>query len=82
MAENQYKCEVCGATFNTEAEWEKHNRIKHALYTCENCRQTFNKEEEFAAQNASRTAKVSSLTSVIKHRLKESVQQYRQPERW
>jgi transposase-like protein len=51
MAENQYKCEVCGATFNTEAEWEKHNRIKHALYTCENCRQTFNKEDEFAAHN-------------------------------
>ena len=51
MTENQYKCEICGATFNVKEEWEKHNRIVHPGYTCETCRQTFSKEEEFAAHN-------------------------------
>jgi len=51
MAENQYKCEICSETFNSEEEREKHNRIVHPGYTCETCRQTFNKEAEFQAHN-------------------------------
>jgi DNA-directed RNA polymerase subunit RPC12/RpoP len=48
MAQNQYKCEACGATFDTKAE---HNRMAHSQYTCEACGQTFNSEAELEAHN-------------------------------
>jgi len=51
MAQNQYKCEECGATFNTEAEREQHNRTVHSRYTCEACGQTFSSETELEAHN-------------------------------
>ena len=51
MAQNQYKCEVCGATFNSEAELEQHNRTMHSQYKCEVCGQVFNSESELEAHN-------------------------------
>ena len=51
MTQNQYKCETCGATFNSEAELEQHNRTMHSRYTCEACGQTFNSEAELEAHN-------------------------------
>ena len=51
MAQNQYKCEACGATFNSEAELETHNRTMHSQYKCEACGQVFNSESELEAHN-------------------------------
>lgn len=51
MAQNQYKCEACGATFNSEAELERHNRTAHSQYKCEACGATFNSESELEAHN-------------------------------
>jgi transposase-like protein len=51
MAQNQYKCEECGATFNSQAELEKHNRTMHSRFTCEACGQMFNSEAELEAHN-------------------------------
>lgn len=51
MAQNQYKCEECGATFESQVEWERHNRRVHSRYTCEYCREQFDVEEEFEAHN-------------------------------
>jgi transposase-like protein len=51
MAQNQYKCEECGATFNSQAELETHNRTMHSRFTCEACGQMFNSEAELEAHN-------------------------------
>jgi DNA-directed RNA polymerase subunit RPC12/RpoP len=53
MAQIQYKCEACGATFNTEAELENHNRTIHSQYKCEVCGATFNSESELESHNRS-----------------------------
>jgi DNA-directed RNA polymerase subunit RPC12/RpoP len=53
MAQNQYKCEACGATFNSEAELERHNRTAHSQYKCEACGATFSSESELEAHNRS-----------------------------
>ena len=51
MTQNQYKCEECGAMFNSAAEREQHNRTAHSRYTCEACGQMFNSEDELEAHN-------------------------------
>jgi transposase-like protein len=51
MAQNQYKCEECGAMFNSEAEREQHNRTAHSRYTCEACGQMFSSENVLEAHN-------------------------------
>ena len=51
MAQNQYKCKECGATFNSEAELEQHNRSMHSQYKCEHCGQVFNSEAELEDHN-------------------------------
>ena len=51
MAQNQYRCEVCGATFQGEAELERHNRAVHSQYKCEACGEMFNSESELEAHN-------------------------------
>ena len=51
MAQNQYKCKECGATFNSEAELEAHNRTTHSQYKCEHCGQVFNSEAELEDHN-------------------------------
>lgn len=51
MAQKQYKCETCDATFNSEAELEQHNRTMHSQYKCEVCGATFTSESELEAHN-------------------------------
>jgi DNA-directed RNA polymerase subunit RPC12/RpoP len=51
MAQNQYKCEECGATFNSEEERERHNRMTHSRYTCEDCGEMFGSEAELESHN-------------------------------
>ena len=51
MAQNQYKCEECGATFNSEEQRERHNRAVHSRYTCEACGEMFNSENELESHN-------------------------------
>jgi transposase-like protein len=48
---SEYRCEECGATFDSEVEWERHNRKVHSRYTCQNCREVFNAQEQFEAHN-------------------------------
>jgi transposase-like protein len=52
MAQNQYRCEECGATFDNRADLERHNRHMHSLYTCEVCGETFHAETELEAHSA------------------------------
>lgn len=51
MALNQYKCEECGATFNSEAALEEHRREMHSQYKCEVCGDTFSSESELQTHN-------------------------------
>lgn len=51
MALNQYKCQECGATFNSQAALEEHNRSMHSRYTCEVCGQVFHSENELEVHN-------------------------------
>jgi transposase-like protein len=46
MEEIKYKCEECGEAFDSELEWEHHNRKVHSRYTCPNCLEAFNTEDE------------------------------------
>jgi DNA-directed RNA polymerase subunit RPC12/RpoP len=46
MAQNQYKCETCGATFDSEAALEKHKHQMHLQIGCEICGETFSSESE------------------------------------
>lgn len=51
MAHNQFKCDGCGATFNSEAELEQHKRTMHSQYKCEVCGETLNSERELESHN-------------------------------
>jgi transposase-like protein len=51
MDETKYRCEECGEIFDSELEWEQHNRNVHSRYTCPNCFETFNAEDEFETHN-------------------------------
>ncbi len=51
MAQDQYRCEECGATFNSQAALEQHNRTTHSRFTCEACGQTFSSERELEEHN-------------------------------
>jgi transposase-like protein len=51
MAQNQFKCEECGATFNTAEEREQHNRTVHSRFTCEACGEVFSSESELESHN-------------------------------
>jgi DNA-directed RNA polymerase subunit RPC12/RpoP len=46
MAQNHYKCEVCGATLASEAKLEEHQRKMHPQYGCEICGETFSTDRE------------------------------------
>ena len=46
MTQNQFECEICGATFQGEAELERHNRAMHSQFKCEACGQVFNSASE------------------------------------
>ncbi|HET6822249.1 MAG TPA: C2H2-type zinc finger protein [Anaerolineales bacterium] len=51
MAQDQYRCDECGATFNSEVALEQHNRTTHSRFTCEACGQTFSSERELEEHN-------------------------------
>lgn len=51
MAQDEYKCEECGAIFHSAAALERHNRSVHSQYTCQACGQTFGSESELEAHN-------------------------------
>ena len=46
MVQNQYKCDGCGATFDTKEELEEHKRVMHSQYKCESCGQSFNSKND------------------------------------
>ena len=51
MTQDQYKCEECGAAFNSREALEQHNRTMHSRFTCEACGQTFSSMQELDAHN-------------------------------
>ena len=51
MTQDQYRCEECGATFDSQTALEQHNRTMHSRFTCEACGQTFSSESELEAHN-------------------------------
>ncbi|HSK86808.1 MAG TPA: C2H2-type zinc finger protein [Anaerolineales bacterium] len=51
MANDQFRCEECGAMFNSAEEREMHNRTAHSMYTCEDCGQTFESENELVSHS-------------------------------
>ena len=51
MTQNQYKCEVCGATLETATALEEHNRKMHPQYGCDICGETFSSESELETHN-------------------------------
>jgi DNA-directed RNA polymerase subunit RPC12/RpoP len=51
MTQNQYRCEECGATFDSMEAREQHNRTAHSKYTCEECGQVFGSEAELESHN-------------------------------
>lgn len=51
MVQDQYKCEVCGATLHSTAELEEHHRKMHPQYGCDICGETFSSESELETHN-------------------------------
>jgi DNA-directed RNA polymerase subunit RPC12/RpoP len=51
MAQDQYRCEECGATFDGKSGLEEHNRVMHSRYTCEACGATLSSERELEEHN-------------------------------
>lgn len=51
MAQDEYRCQECGATFGTNAALEEHNRIFHSRYTCEVCGAVVTSERDLAQHN-------------------------------
>ena len=48
---DKYRCEECGAEFESQVEWEQHNRKIHSRYTCEHCQENFDAVDEFESHN-------------------------------
>ncbi len=46
MAQDEYRCDLCGATFGSQAELNEHNRKEHARYMCEFCGTIFGSEDD------------------------------------
>ncbi len=51
MAQDDYRCRICGMTFRSQADLEDHNRAMHSQYTCQECGETFSSDEELQAHN-------------------------------
>jgi transposase-like protein len=51
MAQEQYRCGECGATFSSQAGLEEHNRMMHSRFTCEACGETFRSERDLEEHN-------------------------------
>ena len=54
MAQEQYRCGECGATFSNASELEQHNRTMHSRFTCEACGETFTSERDLEEHNRQR----------------------------
>ena len=50
--EHDHRCEECGATFDSQVEWEQHNREVHSRYTCEHCQEHFDEVDEFESHSS------------------------------
>ena len=37
MAQDEFYCDECRMTFDTQADLEEHNRTTHSRFTCEIC---------------------------------------------
>lgn len=46
MLQKEYRCNVCGATFDNEREFDQHNRTSHSQHVCEECGRRFKSESE------------------------------------
>ncbi len=42
----EYKCQECGALFDTQAEREHHNRLVHSQYMCDECGEVMGSQDE------------------------------------
>jgi len=51
MIPDQLRCSECGASFNTSAELEYHNRTVHSRFICATCGQMFDSPDELDAHN-------------------------------
>jgi predicted SprT family Zn-dependent metalloprotease len=51
MSHDEFRCNVCDATFDTEAELEKHTRTMHAQYICGICGRTLHSQHELEIHN-------------------------------
>jgi DNA-directed RNA polymerase subunit RPC12/RpoP len=51
MAQDQYRCGECGATFSSKAGLEEHNRMTHSRYTCEACGAILTSERDLEEHN-------------------------------
>ena len=51
MAQDQFRCGECGATFSSREGLEKHNREMHSRYTCEVCGAILTSERDLDEHN-------------------------------
>ena len=51
MPHDEFRCNVCDATFGTEAELDKHTRTMHAQYICGICGRTLHSQHELEIHN-------------------------------
>jgi len=51
MLEEEHRCKICGATFDTETALEKHNRTLHSHYECGICGRTLRSQKELEIHN-------------------------------
>lgn len=51
MIQKEYRCQACGAEFESELELERHKREMHSQYRCEVCGKTFSSERELETHN-------------------------------
>jgi DNA-directed RNA polymerase subunit RPC12/RpoP len=51
MTQDTYRCEDCGATFDSQDELEEHDRVRHSRYICEVCGAIVTSERELEDHN-------------------------------
>jgi DNA-directed RNA polymerase subunit RPC12/RpoP len=51
MAKEQYRCGMCGSSFDSKSALEQHNRSIHSHYTCEACGDRFGSERDLDEHN-------------------------------
>ena len=51
MTHDEYRCEDCSATFDSQVELEEHDRVRHSRYVCEACGAILTSERELEDHN-------------------------------